>query len=167
MNYLSEFYICLKISLSAVIGGVTVLIIYFTSDSCGPDSCPEYKKCKSLNGFDFECEVIQLQCDGITCCEDSPNPLCCLNGGFCSNDNFIFNGTNSDKCQCECIDGFEGDRCEIDNCQGLICKNGSCESGSCTCDAGYVNIENNCEETCALNPCQELIQIGCSLLTIF
>ena len=108
MNYLRKCYICLKIWLSAVIGGVTVPIIYFTSDSCGPDSCPEYKKCKSLNGFDFECVVNPFECDGLKCCEDGPNPICCLNGGFCSNETFIFNGTNSDDCQCNCNDFFTG-----------------------------------------------------------
>ena len=97
-----------KTLLSAVIGGVAVLIIYFTADSCGPDACPEYKKCKSLNGFDFECEINTLQCEGEPCCEDSPNPLCCLNGGVCSYENFVFNGTNSDECQCKCTDNFKG-----------------------------------------------------------
>ena len=91
-----------------VIGGVAVLIIYFTGDSCGPDSCPEYKLCKSLNGFDFECEVKPFECDGIACCEDGPNALCCLNGGVCSNENFIYNVTNSDECQCICDDSFTG-----------------------------------------------------------
>ena len=27
------------------------------------------------------------------------------------------------------------------------------------CGTGYVNVENVCVETCALNPCEELIQI--------
>ena len=26
------------------------------------------------------------------------------------------------------------------------------------CESGYVNVENNCEETCALSPCKELIK---------
>ena len=108
MNNLIEFCSCSKTGLSAVIGGVAVLIIYFTADSCGPDSCPEYKLCKSLNAFDFECEVELVECDGISCCEDGPNPLCCLNGGVCSNETFAFNGTNSDECQCNCNDGFKG-----------------------------------------------------------
>ena len=64
--------------------------------------------CKSLNGFDFECKVKPFECDDISCCEDGPNPLCCLNGGVCSNENFAFNGTNSDDCQCNCNDGFTG-----------------------------------------------------------
>ena len=77
-------------------------------DSCGPDSCPEHKLCKTLNGFDFECEVQPFECEGNACCEDGPNPLCCLNGGVCSNETFSFNGTNSDECQCKCNDSFKG-----------------------------------------------------------
>ena len=63
------------------------------------------------------------------------------------------------KFNCECNDGFEGERCEIDKCEGVICENGSCDSGTCTCNAGYINIDGNCEETCTVNPCQESIQI--------
>ena len=96
-----------KTWLSAVIGGVAVLIIYFTADSCGPDPCPEGEECKSVNGFKYECAVKSFDCEGNACCENSPNPLCCLNG-VCSNENFVFNGTNSDQCQCECNDGFTG-----------------------------------------------------------
>ena len=44
-------------------------------------------------------------------------------------------------------------------CAGITCKDGFCDAGSCFCDEGFVDIENNCEETCALNPCQEMIQI--------
>ena len=77
-------------------------------DSCRPDSCPKYKECKSVNGFYFECEVIPLQCEGTPCCEDGPNPLCCLNGGVCSNEKFVFNSTNSDECHCICNDSFTG-----------------------------------------------------------
>ena len=62
--------------------------------------------CKSLNGFDFECKVKPFECDGISCCEDSPNPLCCLNGAVCSDETFAFNGTNSDDCQCKCDSGY-------------------------------------------------------------
>ena len=79
--------------------------MYFTVDSCRPDSCPKYKECKSVNGFDFECVSL---CDGNLCCEDGPNPLCCLNDGVCSDDNFVFNGTNSDECQCICQNSFKG-----------------------------------------------------------
>ena len=91
-----------------VFGGVAFLIIYFTTDSCGPESCPDYKLCKSLNGFDFECAVKPFECEGNACCENGPIPLCCLNGGVCNNENFVFNGTNSDECQCKCNDNFKG-----------------------------------------------------------
>ena len=79
--------------------------MYLTVDSCQPDSCPKYKECKSVNGFDFECVSL---CEGNLCCEDDPNPLCCLNGGVCSNANFVFNGTNSGECQCICDNSFKG-----------------------------------------------------------
>ena len=74
-------------------------------NSCEPDSCPEFKKCNSLNGYDFECV---FECEGNPCCENGPNPLCCLNNGVCSNENFVYNGTNSDECQCNCNDSFTG-----------------------------------------------------------
>ena len=41
-------------------------------------------------------------------------------------------------------------------CAGIECGNGTCIGGTCSCDPGYMNIGNNCERTCALNPCQEL-----------
>ena len=66
------------------------------------------------------------------------------------------NGTNEFECQCYA--GFEGKRCEISLCDGVPCENGSCDAGICICDSGYIKIENNCVETCALNPCQELTQ---------
>ena len=73
---------CVLILLSGVIGGLTVLIIHFTAHSCESDS--------------------------VLCCEDGPNALCCDNGGVCSNINFVFNGTNTDECQCVCDDNFAG-----------------------------------------------------------
>ena len=48
------------------------------------------------------------ECEGNACCENGPNPLCCVNNGVCSDGNFLYNGTNSDKCQCLCDDGFTG-----------------------------------------------------------
>ena len=99
------------------------------------------------------------ECDGNACCEDGPNALCCLNDGVCSNENFVYNGTNLDECQCICNESYKGNECRQNKCEGIFCSNGSCVAGNCICDNGYVNIEGNCEETCALNPCQELIQI--------
>ena len=93
---------------TAVIGGLTILIIYFTMDSCKPDSCPTSTSCQSLNGFDFECEHIAFPCDANACCENGPNPLCCVNGGICSNKTFVYNGTNLGECQCLCDDEFAG-----------------------------------------------------------
>ena len=74
------------------------------------------------------------------------------------NTNNCIDMDGTEKFNCECNDGFEGERCEKDKCEGVICENGSCYSGTCICDDGYINIEGDCEETCAVNPCQELIQ---------
>ena len=46
-------------------------------------------------------------CEANPCCENGPIPLCCQNG-VCSNENFVFNGTNDDECQCLCTDNFSG-----------------------------------------------------------
>lgn len=35
------------------------------------------------------------------------------------------------------------------------CDNGTCIDGLCSCDPNFVNIDNVCEKTCALTPCQE------------
>ena len=93
---------------TALIGGITVAIIYFTVDSCKPDSCPHYKNCESVNGFTFECKAREFQCDANPCCVDGPNPLCCGDNGVCSNNNFIFNVTNTDQCECLCDGNFTG-----------------------------------------------------------
>ena len=69
---------------------------------------------------------------------------------------FDMDGTG--KFNCDCNDGFEGERCEKDNCEGVICQNGACFAGICICDDGFINIEGNCEETCDLNPCEVLYQ---------
>ena len=43
-------------------------------------------------------------------------------------------------------------------CEGINCGlGGNCTSGNCTCEIGYANVDNYCEETCALSPCKELI----------
>ena len=105
---MSKCFIFSKIFLSVITGGISVLVIYFTGDSCGPDSCPGNKECQSVNGFDFQCVSQPSLCEGIPCCENGPNPLCCVNGGVCSNENYIFNGTNSDECQCICKNNFKG-----------------------------------------------------------
>ena len=85
--------------------GFSLLIKHFAADSCGPHSCPEYYECQSVNGFNFECV---FQCEGRPCCESVPNPLCCVNDGMCSDENFVYNGTNADGCQCICNDNFAG-----------------------------------------------------------
>ena len=45
-------------------------------------------------------------------------------------------------------------------CEGINCGiGGNCTGGNCTCQTGFVNVENFCEETCELDPCKELIKI--------
>ena len=42
-------------------------------------------------------------------------------------------------------------------CEGISCGQGACYNGTCKCEANYTNVANVCEETCAGNPCEELI----------
>ena len=42
---------------------------------------------------------------------------------------------------------------QTDEC-GIECGNGICIGGNCSCDTNYVNVDNFCERTCALSPCQ-------------
>ena len=49
---------------------------------------------------------------------------------------------------------LSGPECTIDPCEGINCGNGTCIDGICQCDPNYVNIDNSCERTCALSPCQ-------------
>ena len=40
-------------------------------------------------------------------------------------------------------------------CEGINCGiGGDCLSGNCTCQTGYTNVENFCEETCVFTPCE-------------
>ena len=52
-----------------------------------------------------------------------------------------------------------GPECTIDMCavngNPIECGNGTCIGGTCNCETNYVNIDNFCEETCALTPCQD------------
>ena len=54
-----------------------------------------------MKGFNFGCK-------GNGYGENGPNPLCCFNGEVRSNENFGFNRTYSDECQCLCDDSFTG-----------------------------------------------------------
>ena len=47
-----------------------------------------------------------------------------------------------------------GSECTIDECEGIECGNGTCIGGICSCETNYVNINNFCERTYALTPCQ-------------
>ena len=101
-----------EIRYKALIGGLTVLIIYFAADSCelggGRESCEaQNQTCRRVTGLKFECEA--PVCEANPCCESGPTPLCCQNG-VCSNENFVYNATlnNADQCQCLCTDNFSG-----------------------------------------------------------
>ena len=85
---------------------MSVLIVYFAVDSCKPGSCTEGLECHSINGLgNVDCKP--PACEANPCCENGPEPLCCQNG-VCSNDNFVFNGTNANECQCLCTDNYSG-----------------------------------------------------------
>ena len=117
--------------------------IGLNTESCSDVSGSQEFKCQCKDGF------VGKRCEVAAC---SPNY--CNNNGLCA-----INENDINQLQCECNEGFEGQRCEIDLCDSVICENGSCDSGTCICNAGYINIDGNCEETCTVNPCQELIQI--------
>ena len=57
----------------------------------------------------------------------------------------------------EFIENFiilSGPECTINECEDIECGNGTCIGGICQCDPDFVNIDNSCERTCALSPCQ-------------
>ena len=106
--------------------------------------------CSDLNGSqEFKCQCKDgfggKKCEVAVCSLNY-----CNNNGECS----INSSNNIEQLQCECYEGFEGQRCEIDLCDGVICENGFCNAGICTCNKDFINIENNCRETCSLNPCE-------------
>ncbi|XP_068447252.1 sushi, nidogen and EGF-like domain-containing protein 1 isoform X3 [Clinocottus analis] len=88
-------------------------------------------------------------CEEINKCLSQP----CLNGGTCRNQVGSY--------QCECVDGFTGNRCQsgINGCLSEPCKHGgTCEDrpGSylCHCSQGFKG--QNCEieqDGCESNPC--------------
>ena len=73
------------------------------------------------------------QCEGINC----------SNGGKC------------EKGECECPDGFSGDRCELeDKClTGAVnCQNdGVCVDGKCDCPEGYEGADCSDVDLCIIN----------------
>ncbi|KAI1897143.1 hypothetical protein AGOR_G00080150 [Albula goreensis] len=78
-----------------------------------------------------------VQCVDTSPCDRRP----CLNGGSCLS-------SAEYEYQCVCLDGFEGERCEVvkDVCQTDIeCQNGGrCSNGQCACPAGFRGL--HCEE---------------------
>lgn len=83
----------------------------------------------ALSGLISSCD----QCEGINC----------SNGGTC------------EKGECECPDGFSGDRCEFeDKCvtNPVTCQNGGyCLDGKCECPEGYEGNSCQNEDLCLIN----------------
>ena len=114
LNYDSRFF---EIWWSALIGGLTVLIMYFTANSCKPDSCPDDLECRSVNGLGKVDCVPQTTapppvCEANPCCKSGTNPELCCQNGVCSDENYVFTGdaitNNTDECGCLCTDNFSG-----------------------------------------------------------
>ncbi|XP_070544274.1 uncharacterized protein [Ptychodera flava] len=126
------------------------------SGMCKPCPLGEYqsrigktycKRCPAMTTTLTEGSIKSAQC--IECQEDSPScneDLCidhCMHDGVCS-----FN--NRGLPECECADGYSGDRCQISDsaCDNYCYNDGICqmdESGSrsCTCVGPYVG--DQCE----------------------
>ena len=79
----------------------------------------------------------------------------CQNGGTC----VISVIDDIPMPECDCTSNYSGVTCEIDLCLGIQCEGGTCVDGICQCDENYININNTCEKTCSLNPCQDPITI--------
>ena len=89
------------------------------------------------------------------------------------NTEYCFGPDGNTAFKCECNPRFDGLRCEIFNAGDIDlcavneipieCGNGTCIGGTCNCDNDYVNIDNFCEETCALTPCQDSDLISFSI----
>ena len=109
------------------------------TESCSDLNGTQEFKCQCKDGFDGK------RCEAVVCSSNY-----CNNNGLCS----IKSENDIERLQCECFDGFEGQRCQIDLCESIICENGFCDAGRCSCNNGYVNVENNCKETCETNPCE-------------
>ena len=109
--------------------------------SCSDVNGSQEFKCQCEDGFDGQ------RCEVAVCSSNY-----CYNNGLCS----IEDDNGIKSLQCECFDGFEGQRCDINLCDSVICENGSCDAGNCICDDGFVDIQNNCKQTCNLNPCEVL-----------
>ena len=63
---------------------------------------------------------------------------------------------------CEGIDCGSGGNCINGNCScetGYVDLQNFCEEIFQECQTGFVKIENDCEETCALDPCKALVRI--------
>ena len=79
----------------------------------------------------------------------------CQNGGKC----VISVIDDIPTPECECTRNYAGPTCDLDLCLGVECGSGTCVGGTCQCDTNYININNTCEKTCSLNPCQDRITI--------
>ena len=99
--------------------------------------------CSDSNGSsEFKC-VCYEGFDGTRCEFKCPSEILasCKENETCQSD--IDNTTSIKEWKC------------IDMCATIDCGNGTCIGGTCNCDQKYVNVDNFCEKTCALTPCQE------------
>ena len=109
--------------------------------------------CSDLNGNDeFKCECNE-GFDGKRC-EDECFLECGIHGS-CTTEINISTGIKEWKCLCR--DNFTG---FIDNDRksiyDIICSNEFHLGDQCTqCENNYLQINDACEETCALAPCQD------------
>ena len=133
--------------------GIDIKLMGMNTESCSDVNGTQEFKCQCKGGLGGQ------RCEAAVCSSDY-----CNNNGLCQikydNENDI------EQLQCECFDGFGGQRCEKDLCDDVICQNGFCDSGRCICNAGYINIDDICEETCDLNPCEELIETSDNILSL-
>jgi len=105
------------------------------------------RKCKECSAG-FKTAKRGKKCKSLPC---TPNP--CENGGTCAT-----KGRGRRKVEkCTCIEGFSGDRCEInDLCTPNPCQNGGTCSGEgvCTCAAGFIGDDCRHADPCDPDPCQ-------------
>ena len=56
----------------------------------------------------------------------------------------------------EKLNDCSGDECIKDKWEDINCPNRFCDGGEYFCNDGFINIENNCQETSAINTCKEM-----------
>ena len=107
--------------------------------------------CSDNNGTSrFNC-TCTTQFHGERCEIDRCSPFECQNGGKC----VIAVIDDIPTPECECPSNYAGETCGLNLCLGIQCGSGTCVAGTCQCDKGFININNTCEKTCSVTPCQD------------